>query len=852
MTRKTLGEALIKPGETDSSLAAGIYVPRFRGNDEVEVAIDQQNDIKESDRKALSEDYVGAHIKSENRNNSEESYKNSYFTSNQELNTSIDDNAFNLYDKKYLPFGENDPIFQQLELLVKGKRNEGSPTHHVLRNKDLANFVLENLLKENRFNSEENFYQQNANEKDSFQKGLYTIQDGQNYNARAHQIDIEQLKEGIAGILDKAQNDYIPYALPSVNSENLRIKNNISKLQNLGLRIDGNNQIYRQTATDASEESFGAGNRPAIPRDDFLLDASEFLTSVNEFSGVSHLGTMGVALKAAGYSFVLGTAYSLIFKLFHYAPALGSSDLGQALSFLVPPQYKTSANEYGLKGYENSKPPNFVQRLVGWGDDVTGSLGYFLKGWAAFYGFNSPPLPGTGAVSSFLLKFNPRIIADSPTYHLSIARVLLREIQSVGADPKALLGKSLKDTSASVNLRFYTMLMKLGYAIERSGSDKISSDVLGGQGLTSIFLNGNVNETSLSYGSVLDSKNIRIQRRKNIFGSTLQSERKNPLSLLNFDYLKVSKDYEDKGERFKKIKEEFRIPKEVVDAVEREIDVEYVPFTIQDLRNNELISLPAFVDSISDNFSVTYESNHGYGRIDPVHTYTKTERNIEITFHLVSFNEADHDRLYEILNMLTSMCYPQRSQGQLRVTTSSNKFHQPFSQIQTASPMVRLRLGNMISSNYSQRGLKKLFGDVLGEKFNERVRDQVSQRGPDQPIDDQHRALRETINKLKKLKDLIKNNLTGADPGTRLNVRLIQDVKINPPRNRFTRGPTDDTDSLSRAVASRMGRDTHLVLEYVALQNNGQLRFKIEPTAAFKDLLNTRNASNNKYKAAID
>jgi hypothetical protein len=57
------------------------------------------------------------------------------------------------------------------------------------------------------------------------------------------------------------------------------------------------------------------------------------------------------------------------------------------------------------------------------------------------------------------------------------------------------------------------------------------------------------------------------------------------------------------------------------------------------------------------------------------------------------------------------MVYPQWSRGTQRVTADGKvKFIQPFSQVPTASPIVRMRLGDLFKSNYTPRGLKRQFG----------------------------------------------------------------------------------------------------------------------------------------------
>jgi hypothetical protein len=86
------------------------------------------------------------------------------------------------------------------------------------------------------------------------------------------------------------------------------------------------------------------------------------------------------------------------------------------------------------------------------------------------------------------------------------------------------------------------------------------------------------------------------------------------------------------------------------------------------------------------------------------------------------------------------MVYPQWSQGRnVRVPFDANKggatgtvyydITQPFSQIPTATPVIRVRVGDLIRSNYSRFNLKRIFGFKDQEKKQEEgqsVKDTVS------------------------------------------------------------------------------------------------------------------------------
>lgn len=153
-------------------------------------------------------------------------------------------------------------------------------------------------------------------------------------------------------------------------------------------------------------------------------------------------------------------------------------------------------------------------------------------------------------------------------------------------------------------------------------------------------------------------------------------------------------------------------PEEVA-KVESILEAEYMPFYFQDLRTNEIIAFHAFLEDLSDSYSANYNSTNAYGRVDEIKTYKDTKRSVGLTFQLVSTNPSDFDYIWWQINKLTTMVYPQWSRGrqlQAKNDISTLNFTQPFSQIPTASPLIRVRVGDLIRSNYSRFNLKRLFG----------------------------------------------------------------------------------------------------------------------------------------------
>ena len=158
-----------------------------------------------------------------------------------------------------------------------------------------------------------------------------------------------------------------------------------------------------------------------------------------------------------------------------------------------------------------------------------------------------------------------------------------------------------------------------------------------------------------------------------------------------------------------------RIDPDDVAKLESVLDAEYVPFYFHDLRTNEIISFHAFIASLGDSYSAGYESTDGHGRVEPVKIYKGTTRKIDISFHMVATSYLDFEDMWVKINKLVTLVYPQYTAGtMLQNKTGTYKFTQPFSQLVGASPMVRLRLGDLFRSNYSKFALARLFG--LGEQ----------------------------------------------------------------------------------------------------------------------------------------
>jgi len=163
-----------------------------------------------------------------------------------------------------------------------------------------------------------------------------------------------------------------------------------------------------------------------------------------------------------------------------------------------------------------------------------------------------------------------------------------------------------------------------------------------------------------------------------------------------------------------------KIPKAMVDIYEDMLDAEYVPFYFHDLRTNEIVAFHAFLSSLSDSFSANHTAYEGYGRMDDVQIYKNTKRMINGKFTLVATSKEDFDEMWYKVNKLVEMLYPQWSHGEtVKAGTAGDntQFMRPFSQIPAISPMIRLRIGDVIRGNYSRFNLGRLFGSGHVETY---------------------------------------------------------------------------------------------------------------------------------------
>jgi hypothetical protein len=157
---------------------------------------------------------------------------------------------------------------------------------------------------------------------------------------------------------------------------------------------------------------------------------------------------------------------------------------------------------------------------------------------------------------------------------------------------------------------------------------------------------------------------------------------------------------------------EREITPENVMAIEEKLDAEYCPFYFHDLRTNEIVSFHAFLKSLGQSFSPNWDEKQFYGRSDSVPNLQNTKRTVALSFAVISVNPEDFDIMYEKINKLVTLAYPQFNNGERNI--GGNII--PFSQTPIGDPIIRLRVGDYIRTNYNYDMAKRIVGD--GEDGN--------------------------------------------------------------------------------------------------------------------------------------
>ena len=376
-----------------------------------------------------------------------------------------------------------------------------------------------------------------------------------------------------------------------------------------------------------------------------------------------------------------------------------------------------------------------TNKYAGYGDCVIAGLASFL---GSTYGIDPNIILDTGF---FKLNGNTPIISltiatrlgallldpNQRQYYLNIIRVLNRSAGEITVPPLTDFSGAL----TSVNNLFNSTLFKFVNTLASIGDIMYTQAAAIDYRLTDVEVTPAAaydGKTGFSLSNPIDKIVARGFASRRIKGDKLIGQRGGTISLSDLPSAHLIPNGSTQSYRSmlgqdsaiskriqsfspEKVSGRLRLKQEDVRRLESILDAEYMPFYFQDLRTNEIVAFHAFLEDVTDSYSANFNATSGYGRIDEVQTYKDTKRSVGCTFHIVGMNPQDFDYMWWQINKLTTMVYPQWSKGRsLKTGDTGIDFTQPFSQIPTATPMIRVRIGDLIRSNYSRFNLKRLFG----------------------------------------------------------------------------------------------------------------------------------------------
>lgn len=323
------------------------------------------------------------------------------------------------------------------------------------------------------------------------------------------------------------------------------------------------------------------------------------------------------------------------------------------------------------------------------------------------------------------------------------------------------------------------------------------------------------------------------------------------------------------------------IPPLVAKLLEDRLSAEYVPFYFRDLRTNEIVAFHAFLESITDGFTANYNATKGFGRSDSVQNYVGTDRGMGLSFWIVSTSKEDFDEMWFKVNKLTTLVYPQYTRGR-KVAADDNsilgsllgrkiKFEQPFSQLAGGTPVIRMRVGDLIKSNYSRSNFSKLFG-VGNDTFG--LQDKITIGGADSLLSqiDLRLALfliyaGSPMELLQFASSLGNGGAAGAgratiDAAAELSAYFLKNGFVNPILDNdrtviFKNYASRDSDALSTALSFLRQRSKTILKSrptpYTVTDTNGNLRLLRLRRPIFVKLGDATNErTGNVYIATID
>jgi len=538
-------------------------------------------------------------------------------------------------------------------------------------------------------------------------------------------------------------------------AEDLRVRTDALRPAADRSRIGGDSSLTFEGSESGDDEAADISPRVAFDQSD-VVGASptkyngrtygQLNSYLQSFSGSGTFEAVPLALLAYGALFAASAVVSLVISLFvnrlpRPNPTTDPLPLGSERGPDFGRSLFASGDPTGGAGFSGflQNIGNLISKILGVLQPYDGDLGiiqYFsaaLEGSLAILGIDTNSVSGGAGAASLSLGSNIGAailnVSLSPGFYLTIVREVARDLALFVDTAQSDAGPiaTFQAFRSSKLVRFVDVCARLGIVNGKAReADALSTpDSPAGVNYPA---GGDSNSPSGATVNAFETAQRRVSRSKETTGSKRLAWSHTSLGYTRSELVTEGLVKSLGRQRFvsdggittglsslrnlrsRKIASSTgRISPEDRAYHEQLLDSEYMPFYIHDVRTNEILSFHAFLSQLTDSYSANYTSVDGFGRMDPVQIYKNTTRSIAFTFVIVSTSPDDHSQMWYSVNKLVNMVYPQWSEGD-RISVDKNTYTQPFSQTVAASPMVRVRIGDVIHSNYSRFALERIFG----------------------------------------------------------------------------------------------------------------------------------------------
>ena len=138
--------------------------------------------------------------------------------------------------------------------------------------------------------------------------------------------------------------------------------------------------------------------------------------------------------------------------------------------------------------------------------------------------------------------------------------------------------------------------------------------------------------------------------------------------------------------------------------VEIEEEKNGMPFYFKDLRDDTYIFFRAYIDGLTENISPNWEPTNYLGRSESVYVYSRSERDISFNLKLFAHTPSELDSIYQKMNRLTSLCYPEYAKDTVGSTTNEEgeTVFAGNALQRMKPPLTKFRLGELFGSKNNE------------------------------------------------------------------------------------------------------------------------------------------------------